>query len=144
MEEILERKTRGPPSLGGPCGLLARSWRTGRRSAGPLAPLLRCERRSGASTPGYRSRSAVRGLSPAPLPSKARSAGALRTGAGAPLGRRAECLRQRQRVRGLGTGPRAQVGKSAGKGAPVVSAEKRHFPRYEIGTRCRGRSVEQR
>ncbi len=146
-------RPRGPPGHGGPCGRLIRSWRTGRRSrrsAGPLAPLLRCERRRGRAD--ARLPQSLCGLRARPGPRFD-----LRSVAGAPLGlslaRQASEQASESACRpvcgsgseagGRGETPRS-VGKSAGKGPPVVSAEKRHFPRYEIGTRCRGRSAEQR
>jgi hypothetical protein len=144
-------RPRGPPGLGGPCGRLIRSWRTGRRSrrsAGPLAPLLRCERRRGRAD--ARLPQSLCGLRARPGPRFD-----LRSVAGAPLGlslaRQASKQASQLADLSAAAGPRRaagetprSVGKSAGKGPPVVSAEKRHFPRYEIGTRCRGRSAEQR
>ena len=118
-------RPRGPPGHGGPCGRLIRSWRTGRRSrrsAGPLAPLLRCERRRGRAD--ARLPQSLCGLRARPGPRFD-----LRSVAGAPLGlslaRQASMQASQLADLSAAAGPRRaagetprSVGKSAGKGAP--------------------------
>ena len=118
-------RPRGPPGHGGPCGRLIRSWRTGRRSrrsAGPLAPLLRCERRRGRAD--ARLPQSLCGLRARPGPRFD-----LRSVAGAPLGlslaRQASKQASQLADLSAAAGPRRAAGetpalrrKERGEGAP--------------------------